>query len=245
MKVCRTVCLLLALLLCAGGTSIVARDLRSDAWNQRSDVWQTVRQMMSWLFPSSLSDSSASPKVVVEFFVMSKCPDAELCEETFLPVLRDLAGLVEVKFTYIGTVKGTDVECMHGPPECAGDRQRLCVQETATVPELLSFALCQDKDRAKIPQNGEACATTAGLDTAEVTACWSGTSGDELLKASVKHAAAESIQTSCTVQIQSKDFCVHDGVWRDCGSCGSDKAACLKTKVCGLSKDPRKSEFCD
>ena len=28
------------------------------------------------------------------------------------------------------------------------------------------------------------------------------------------------------------------------GSCGSDKAACLKEKVCALSSDPKKSEVC-
>eukprot|EP00438_Fugacium_kawagutii_P008236 Skav226255 [mRNA] locus=scaffold2708:78602:79765:- [translate_table: standard] len=43
--------------------------------------------------------------VQVEFFVMSKCPDAKACEDTFLPagVLQDLRSLVEVEFIYIGT----------------------------------------------------------------------------------------------------------------------------------------------
>ncbi|CAK9072924.1 unnamed protein product [Durusdinium trenchii] len=82
--------------------------------------------------------------VTVDFFVMSKCPDAKLCEETFLPVLKDLASLVSVNFTYLGTIAATGSQCMHGPSECEGDMQRLCVQEAASTEKLLRFAMCQD-----------------------------------------------------------------------------------------------------
>ena len=93
------------------------------------------------------------------------------------------------------------------------------------------------------------------------------------LQASVQKASDLSITTSCTLRVNDDIFCVHDGAWRDCGlglsqrlqmdedirpqnvptshqvssssgSCGSDLAACLKEKVCSISRDPKKSDVC-
>ncbi|CAE7280157.1 unnamed protein product [Symbiodinium natans] len=189
----------------------------------------------------------SSSAIAVEFFVMSKCPDAKLCEETFLPVLQDLTELVTVNFTYIADVtreEPASVRCMHGPEECMGNSQRLCVQRAGNATDL-RFAKCQDS--GTIPGNGKACAVAAGFTAAELEdleACWSGALGQALLRESAKRASALSVTTSCTLQVGNKDFCIHDGGWRNCGSCGSDKAACLKAKVCELSGHARKSELC-
>jgi len=196
--------------------------------------------------------SSRKDAIAVEFFVMAKCPDAKFCEETFLPVLEDLAQLVTVNFTYIADSSKTQengqqpVQCMHGPAECVGDQQRLCAQTALTSRSGagLRFALCQDA--GTIPENGKACAASAGFEAKELEAweaCVRGGVGEELLRASAERALALSISTSCTVHVESQAFCVHDGHWKDCGKC-TDKAACLKAKVCELSRHPRKSEFC-
>lgn len=204
----------------------------------------------------SLLSAETSPKhaIAIEFFVMSKCPDAKICEQTFLPVLEDLAQLVTVNFTYIADSSKTQengeqpaVQCMHGPAECVGDQQRLCAQTVLTSRSGtdLRFALCQDA--GTVPENGKACAKSAGFEAVELQAwdaCLSGTLGEELLRASAERAESLSITTSCTLHVESQAFCVHDGQWKDCGSACTDKADCLKAKVCELSRHPRKSEFC-
>ncbi|CAL1168489.1 unnamed protein product [Cladocopium goreaui] len=92
-------------------------------------LWQSVNSMLRWMMGTN--------KVQVEFFVMSKCPDAKACEDSFLPVLQDLRSLVDLKFTYIGSAEGQEVQCMHGPSECEGDKQRLCIQQVASVEHLI------------------------------------------------------------------------------------------------------------
>lgn len=183
-------------------------------------------------------------KVQVEFFVMSKCPDAKACEDSFLPVLQDLRSLVDLKFTYIGSAEGQEVQCMHGPSECEGDKQRLCIQQVASVEHLITFAQCQDRDQSAITSNGEACAKESSFLKEDLDDCVK-KDGDKLLKASVQKASDLFVQTCCTVWVADEAFCVHDGTWKDCGSCGSDKAACLKEKVCALSSDPQKSAVCN
>ncbi|CAE7717145.1 unnamed protein product [Symbiodinium pilosum] len=200
---------------------------------------------------ASRSTSWESEPVAVEFFVMSKCPDAKLCEQTFLPVLQNLGKLVSVNFTYIADATPSQgpgqrsIQCMHGPGECLGNMQRLCVQKASRKEaRLLHFAMCQDA--GVVPDDGKACAVAAGFNAEEIEAlqaCWSGQ--EDLLSASAERATALSIKTSCTLRVDSKVFCVHDGDWKDCGSCGTDKAACLKAKVCELSDHHLKSKHCE
>mmetsp|Transcript_37350 Transcript_37350/g.89306 ORF Transcript_37350/g.89306 Transcript_37350/m.89306 type:complete len:235 (-) Transcript_37350:140-844(-) len=226
------VCSVCSLLYSGQGTSIRS-ERRSQLKDAGTGVWQSVKEMWSWM--------TSNGEISLEFFVMSKCPDARTCEQTFLPVLKDLAPLVRTKFTYIGKDEGTEVSCMHGADECAGNMQRLCAQK-AELKQLAAFALCQDQDQSAIPGSGEACATQAGIAAQDLQKCVADT-GEELLKASVRRAAGLSVSTSCTLQVAEETFCVHDGDWTNC-NCGPDKAECLKQKVCELSTHHRKGEFC-
>ena len=223
------VLLLLSLWVCGGATLVRHGRVESRG------LWQSVHNILSWI--------TGSNKVTVSFFVMSKCPDAKVCEDTFLPVLKDLRSLVDVDFTYIGSKEGGQVDCMHGPSECDGDKQRLCMQKVAPLESLLNFAMCQDANQSAIAGNGEGCATQSGLSKEDLVQCVKN-DGDKLLEASVQKASDLSITTSCTLRVNDDIFCVHDGAWRDCGSCGSDLAACLKEKVCSISRDPKKSDYC-
>ncbi|CAE8699947.1 unnamed protein product [Polarella glacialis] len=205
---------------------------------------------------------SGSDRVFAEFFVMSRCPDALTCENVFTPVLAKLSQLVDLRFTYIGNIKDGQVTCMHGAPECEGNRQRLCAAKASQgdVAKLIAFAQCQDspaalpfasseskgKGKPAIPQNGQACATAAGLDAASLLACAAGDEGSALLKASVERSISLNVTISCTLQLQGETLCVHNRVWESCDSCGSDKQLCLKEQVCALVPDsnPKKAKLC-
>ena len=62
----------------------------------------------------------ASSGVPVEFFVMSKCPDARMCGEVFGPALKELAPALDLRFSYIADSEKGGFSCMHG----AGRRGR-------------------------------------------------------------------------------------------------------------------------
>lgn len=56
----------------------------------------------SFLLQPSTPDLSTSTPVPVILGVMSKCPDAELCETVWDHVLDRVGGLVDMKLVYIG-----------------------------------------------------------------------------------------------------------------------------------------------
>eukprot|EP00440_Ansanella_granifera_P028046 gb/GFBE01030469.1/.p1 GENE.gb/GFBE01030469.1/~~gb/GFBE01030469.1/.p1 ORF type:complete len:275 (+),score=62.68 gb/GFBE01030469.1/:1-825(+) len=237
----------------ADGKSDDQRVLRLNKTRTSVGWWESAKQVMGWMMPPSIADGLGllPSQVEVEFFVMSMCPDAKACEDVFLPVLRELAPLVNMNFTYIATLQDNSPVCMHGPAECAGDRQRLCVQKQVksdgNASKLLDFASCQDSDLAAVPSNGQACARKAGVIASDFSSCSdAGGAGEALLVASAQRSSDLSIATSCTVRVQGEVFCVHNGDWEGCSSCDDDKAACLKTKVCNSvsSHGTRKSELC-
>mmetsp|Transcript_84048 Transcript_84048/g.187610 ORF Transcript_84048/g.187610 Transcript_84048/m.187610 type:complete len:252 (-) Transcript_84048:40-795(-) len=202
--------------LCFGGLTATSSRLATD-WEPRV----------------SLSETTDS-KVRVEFFVMSKCPDAIVCVQAFAPALKDLASAVDLSFQYIGLVKNDSSVCMHGPSECEGDKQQLCAQEAGNATQFLDFLRCQDEDRTQIPQNGQDCFLKAGYDPELMKQCSQGKKGEDLLRKSFGFSKSRGIGLSCTVAIDGKEFCEHDVDWANCGQCDAywDKGACLRDELC-------------
>lgn len=178
-----------------------------------------------------------SSKVHVEFFVMSKCPDAVVCEQAFGPVLKELASAVNASFGYIGYVQDGSAVCMHGPSECAGDIQQLCAQEAGNTKQFMDFLSCHNENRTQIPDSGQDCFTRAGYDPEQMKQCSSGKEGMDMLLKSIGDSESRGIGLSCTVLINGKGFCEHDVDWVNCGECDSyaDKGACLRDKLCKMS----------
>lgn len=85
-------------------------------------------------------------------------------------------------FNYIGSGPASTPECMHGPDECAGDRQQLCAQKHLSASAFLDFVQCQDQSLELIPQNGQSCAKG---DWSTVSECADGAEGEKLLVDSV------------------------------------------------------------
>ncbi|KAI9001439.1 hypothetical protein BD414DRAFT_474639 [Trametes punicea] len=178
-------------------------------------------------YTSSLSDA----KVPVVLGVMSRCPDAMLCETVFDHVLERVADKVDLSLTFIGTLNASEpdfgVTCKHGPEECAGNVQELCAIKYAPTQRWWSFVQClnfQGRSEIGKPEKALQCAKTTGLDWANsgVGSCagmdGSGKAeeGVRLLQQSVTNTQKMDIEKSCTVMINERPVCIHDGTWKEC-----------------------------
>ena len=145
--------------------------------------------------PLSLYDSSQyqqSPirprvKVPVQLGVMSRCPDALLCETIFNQVLERATEKINLSLTYVAEcvhivllsflsyaclrVDSSEpdfgVRCMHGAEECAGNVQQLCVAKHETSSRWWEFVQCQNyegRERIGNPDVTLMCARTVGID---------------------------------------------------------------------------------
>ncbi len=95
----------------------------------------SVRQSASSSGTSQSDSTGAGPgaprhPVILELFVMSRCPDAHFCESAVEPILKKLGSLVRLKMEYIADIgaDGKSVMCKHGAEECSGNKQQLCLQ---------------------------------------------------------------------------------------------------------------------
>lgn len=50
----------------------------------------------------------------------------------------------------------------------------------------------------------------------ELQSCINGKEGIKLLKKSIKKSAKLNVTKSCTILIEGKQTCIHDGEWKDC-----------------------------
>ncbi|KAF9009076.1 hypothetical protein BDQ17DRAFT_1301408 [Cyathus striatus] len=182
----------------------------------------------------SLQDTSYlvdDVKVSVQLGVMSRCPDALLCESTFNEVLKKVSNKVDLSLVYVATIDPTEpdfgVRCMHGPEECAGNVQQLCVAKHASRSSWWEFVQCQNYEgRQKIGNKDVVlkCAQVARIDweNSGVGKCigldgsGTGAEGVALLQDSVLLGHDLGITKSCTVLISGQAVCVHDGTWKEC-----------------------------
>ncbi|KAF7352795.1 hypothetical protein MVEN_01246300 [Mycena venus] len=155
-------------------------------------------------------------RVPVELGVMSRCPDALVCESVFDQVLKEVGRQkMDLSLIYVAKLNSTDTEfgvtCMHGPMECAGNVQQLCVSKYASPNAWWEFVQCQNSHgryQVGIPELTLQCARNMGSGKGE--------EGIELLRESLLLGQTLGIKKSCTVLINRKKVCVHDETWQDC-----------------------------
>ncbi|KAG6330570.1 hypothetical protein ID866_8522 [Astraeus odoratus] len=168
-------------------------------------------------------------KVPVVLGVMSRCPDAMLCESVWDRVLQRVGDKVDISLSFIAKPNPSDeiygVTCMHGVEECAGNVHELCVAKYHPTSEWWSFLQCQNfqgRDQVGLPDTAVKCAETAGFewehDQARQCAGDNGRGheGIRLLQESVRNSIQLGIKKSCTIIINGKQVCIHDGTWYDC-----------------------------
>lgn len=173
---------------------------------------------------------SADVKVPVQLGVMSRCPDALLCENVFDKVLQKVSNKVNLSLSYIAKLDPSEptfgVKCMHGPKECAGNVQQLCVAKYSPS-SWWEFVRCQNfegRKRIGRPALALKCAAAVNInwEKSEVGECvgrdgsGKGAEGIKLLQESVALSTNSNITKSCTVIINGEKVCVHDKIWKKC-----------------------------
>ncbi|KAG1755701.1 hypothetical protein EDB19DRAFT_1625282 [Suillus lakei] len=181
---------------------------------------------VQYQFQTVISDNV---KVPVVLGVMSRCPDAILCESVFNRVLQRAGEKVDISLLFIAKPNASEplygVTCMHGQEECAGNVQELCAAKYHPTSQWWSFVQCQNfqgRDDIGTPETALNCAKAAGIDweNGEAGQCAGkdgrGTEGIQLLQQSANDSIAAGIQTSCTIIINGRQVCIRDGTWYNC-----------------------------
>jgi len=171
------------------------------------------------------SKKKPKKKVPVVLGVMSKCPDAITCEATFDKIFSAVDSLVDLETVYIGSFNSSyrpyGVMCKHGSGECDGNVQQLCVREhTDTQKEWWQFVQCQNfESLSRIGDLSVAkqCAKVIGKPWDDhFSDCYTGKEGKQLLQESVETAHSMGIEKSCSIFINNRLACIHDGSWKEC-----------------------------
>jgi len=161
----------------------------------------------------------SKPRVMLDLFVASKCPDAPRCQRMLAPVLESGVGeLVEVRLGFLANANASEpsgFECLHGPTECVGNLAELCVHahwpyhvdiEVGQLPAHLNWMLflpCVSEGAngrpfnstasSLIPGNTNACLQRYGVPSATadaIEACVAGDQGKALLAESAARTHA-------------------------------------------------------
>jgi hypothetical protein len=191
--------------------------------------------------------SVASDKPIrVDFFVMSKCPDARKCETLFAPSLLKLSPIINFTVSFIAfESKSNEIECMHGPDECLGNKQQLCVQDQCSQTTLIKFLQCQSRQIDGIPNNGERCVQEASdgtLKWSDIETCVKSNKANELFSKSLQKTRSASARKSCTIHLNGKFWCMHDGTWYGCTE-GQDEKSFIKA-ICSRYNGANKPAEC-
>jgi len=173
---------------------------------------------------------SSDIKVPVQLGVMSRCPDALLCEGIFDKVSEKISEKMDLSLVYIANLNSSDpifgVTCMHGQEECWGNIQQLCVAKHEPS-AWWEFVQCQNyngREKIGTPELASNCAKAVGFEWESSAAARCAGSeergksdeGTTLLQESVKLGKKLGVKFSCTILIDSRPVCVHDSTWKKC-----------------------------
>jgi len=132
----------------------------------------------------------AAPKVRVDFFVMSKCPDAaEYVTDFYESVVlaTGVADIMEMTMNYIATVdpqQPSGFDSKHGQTEVWGDIYELCVENMYNE-TWFDFSYCMYSNYDNIPTVSQNCAASLGMNFANVKQCVSSNLGKQLMTQSI------------------------------------------------------------
>jgi hypothetical protein len=148
-----------------------------------------------------------------------------------------VAAIINLNLVYIANETSTgEFACRHGPGECTGDMQQLCVRQYSIEhPELeavdllssrsypqqaplwYEFAVCQSNTSYNIPANGQACAESLGYSWSEIDDCVTSGEGAKLLQASIEQIVPSTNDSiSCTINMNHVFWCQHNDDWFGC-----------------------------
>ncbi|WVW82529.1 hypothetical protein I302_104540 [Kwoniella bestiolae CBS 10118] len=124
--------------------------------------------------PFGVQDEYQGDKVNVSLYVMSRCPDARLCENVFEGVIQKegILDKINLDVGYIGKLNASaplGVTCKHGTLECIGNAQQLCLYNHLPVDKAYAIVQCQNYPSDFPGSIGyldsvKKCAKTVGVD---------------------------------------------------------------------------------
>jgi hypothetical protein len=174
---------------------------------------------------------------------MSKCPDAMKCELLFSPSLIKLSSIINFNLSFIASEpRLNEFRCMHGPDECIGNKQQLCVQNMYSHITFIKFLQCQTNKMYTIPRNGEACARENFINWTDLESCVTSNKGNQLFRKSLERTRAAAARKSCTIYLDGKFWCMHDGYWLKCSE-GHDERSFIKA-ICSRYHGMKKPAEC-
>jgi len=175
-------------------------------------------QQQSWTAPTT-----SDVRVPVTLGVMSRCPDALKCEALFDTIIPRVCEKINLSLAYVAKFNESDphfgVTCMHGPSECAGNVQQLCVQKHMTsIQAWWEFVMCQNyqgRDNIGKPEVASRCARIAGIDwemsgvgrCAGLDGSGTGYEGVQLLHDSIR--VVESLGITCASILPAPSPSIH------------------------------------
>ncbi|GJJ07105.1 hypothetical protein Clacol_001305 [Clathrus columnatus] len=169
-------------------------------------------------------------RVPVILGVMSRCPDALLCESVLDTTFKKTWPLISLDLSFIAKKDSSDatygVTCMHGVEECAGNVQELCaIHLTQNQKQWWSFVQCLNYEGRWNVGNidlAEKCAGVAEIpwedegEESGMKTCIESDVGKNLLVSSLTQTQKLGITKSCSIMISGKIRCIHDGIWVNC-----------------------------
>jgi len=173
-------------------------------------------------------------RVPIMLGVMSRCPDALLCESVLDGAFKQTWDIVDINLSFVGKINDSDsdygVTCMHGTDECEGNVQELCaVSRASSQEDWWHFVQClnyEGKGKVGDKALAQRCAGVAyipwddeendGETRKGIKGCIEAQEGKDLLKESVKQSQKLGIEKSCTIMISGQKRCVRDGTWKEC-----------------------------
>eukprot|EP01013_Petalomonas_cantuscygni_P041957 TRINITY_DN75276_c0_g1_i1.p1 TRINITY_DN75276_c0_g1~~TRINITY_DN75276_c0_g1_i1.p1 ORF type:complete len:236 (+),score=21.57 TRINITY_DN75276_c0_g1_i1:135-842(+) len=165
---------------------------------------------------------AAAGRPRVSLYVMSRCPDAANCETVLFEAINSVRNVSDLELIYIGNENSSGPQCLHGPEECIGNMEQLCVQAQYGAYSAFLFSFCEDtiancvvpsgwRPNYCVPKNSPHCATAAHItmpSNCTQSSPRSPTWGDELLRQSFARSEADGVRVSCTVRLYSPDGAV-------------------------------------
>ncbi|KAF0373748.1 gamma interferon inducible lysosomal thiol reductase [Gigaspora margarita] len=174
------------------------------------------------LHPRKVLYDLNKPKVPVQLFVMSRCPDAVACESVFGEVLKQTNDITTIRTNYVATLNDSTAygaSCKHEDIECIGNIQQLCFRffypDQTTF---FNFLLCLNRYIPKIGSRDWAmqCSKEVGVDYTPVDKCANSNHGRNLFIKSVGITNSYGVTKSCTIYMKGKLRCIKDDSWYDC-----------------------------
>jgi hypothetical protein len=147
---------------------------------------------------------AAPERVLVELFVMSRCPYANRVEITWAEAARRL-GNVDLRVSFIGTVDPDGkLRSMRGPSELTGDAAQICAMTYS--PKWFEMIMCQSRTFNDADFNWRECAADLGMPLSSIEVCTFGGEGQALLAESFAHATSRQANASPTMFIADRKY---------------------------------------